>query len=433
MFVPATAADDPVVITGIGTMLPGTDSVSKFWENVSGGRSQVGPLTRFDPAAERLPVHAAAQITDFDHTRFLPTLAAGHADKYSREILITMSAVAEARRDANLGDDVDPERLGIVLSSSRGPLSWWQGAIRGDDTGAFTDKGAMFRGLPGCPATLSAIHVGAKGLVTTISNACVGGHQPIGLAMRELAAGTSDAVLVGGHEFPILPEVARCYLALGAGTLSREDRDPANAVRPYSADREGFALGEGSAVLCLERESHARERGATCYARIVGHRSINEAAHPTTMDLTGEVTADAVAGALADGGRKPDDVDYFCGHGTATKYNDVAESQALRVLYPERRPSDLPPLSSNKPIYGHTFGIAGIINVAATSLMLRHQRVAPTINLRTPDPRCDHDHVAGGARDMPLGVAVSMSFAFGSQTSMIAMERADRLGAGGCS
>ncbi len=414
--------NEPAVVTGIGVMLPNTTTVERFWDNISGGRSQVGTLTRFDGEAEGLPVYAAAEITGFDHSTFLPALPPAHAAKYSREVLVAMSAVAEARRDAGLDQvDVDPQRLSVVMSSSRGPLSWWRGAISGDDASAFTDKGAMFRGLPGCVASLSAIHTGAQGLVTTISNACVGGHQAIGLALRELRAGASDAVLVGGHEFPIIPEVAKCYLALGKGTLSSERDDVANAVRPYNDDRDGFALGEGSVVLCLERRSHAIARGARIYAEVLAHNSINEAGHATTMDLTGKVTAGAIARLLEDAGRTPGEVGYFCSHGTATRYNDIAESRALRALYDNRTDAQLPPISSNKPIYGHTFGIAGIINVAATSLMLHHQRLAPTINLVRPDPECDHDHVAEGSRSTDFDLAVSLSFAFGSQTSVVAV------------
>ncbi|MGW2491648.1 beta-ketoacyl-[acyl-carrier-protein] synthase family protein [Streptomyces sp. NPDC001606] len=414
--------DNRIVVTGIGVVLPNTYSVDQFWTNVSQGRSQVGRLTRFDSAAAGLPVHAAAEIDGFDHRPFLPQLTDAHAAKYSREILISMSAVAEARRDAGLADGaVDPRRLGIVMSSSRGPLAWWQNVMTGGDPAAYGDKGAMFRGLAGCPATLSAIYNGAQGLVTTVSNACVGGHQAIQLALGELRSGAADVMLVGGHEFPVLAEVASCYRAMGHGVISSERDEPTRAVRPYSACREGFALGEGSVVLCLERASAAEARGARVYAEILSAASLNEAAHPTTMDLTGKVTASVIEDALSAAGRSADDVDYFCAHGTATRYNDIAESRALRALYPERTPAALPPLSSNKPIYGHTFGLAGIINVAATSLMIHHQTLAPTINFTTPDPECDHDHVFEGARPAAVDLAVSMSFAFGSQTAVVAV------------
>ncbi len=390
-----------------------------MWEHLSRGRSQVGPLTRFDAAQAGLPVHAAAEIRDFDHREFLPELAPGHAAKYSREILVAMSAAAQARGDAGLAPGgVDPQRFGVLMSSSRGPFAWWRDVLTGADPAAFADKGAMFRGLPGCPASLTAIHLGSQGLVTTVSNACVGGHQAIQLALRELRSGAADVMLVGGHEFPIAAEVAACYRAMGHGVLSSERDDPTRAVRPYSADREGFALGEGSVVLCLERASHAAARGARPYAEILSAATLNEAAHATTMDLTGKVTAGLMHRALAEAGRDAEDVDYFCAHGTATRYNDIAESRAVRALYPERGPGLLPPLSSNKPIYGHTFGLAGIINAAATSLMIRHQTLAPTINFTTPDPECEQDHVLEGARPTKVELAVSMSFAFGSQTSV---------------
>ena len=394
-----------------------------FWDNISGGHSQIKRVTQFDPGAERIPVHVAAELGDFDHRQYLPELPEAHAAKYSREILVTMSAAEEARRDAGLsGDETAPERISVIQSSSRGPLAWWRSTMRGSDPDPFGDKGAMFRGLAGCPATMAALHLGAKGLVTTISSACVGGHHAVGLALRELRAGAADVVYVGGSEFPILPEVARCYLALGDGVLSPERDEPGRAVRPYSLDRQGMVLGEGSLVLCLERASTAAARGARAYANVLGHRALNEANHPTTMDLTGLVTAGVARDLLADVGRQPDEVGYFCGHGTATRYNDLAESRALRALYPDRDAADLPPLSSNKPIYGHTLGLAGIINVAATALMLQNQQLAPTANLITPDPECDHDHVAEGVRDADFDLAVSMSFAFGGQTAMVALE-----------
>lgn len=407
-------------------MLPGTRNAREFWDHISTGTSQISPLKRFDSTALGLPVHAAAQIEEFDHRHDLPELPDGHAGKYSREILIAMSAIAQALRDAGLRrGDVPPERLGIVQSSSRGPLEWWRSAMHAPDPAVpYGDSGAMFRGLAGCPATMAAIHVQAQGLVTTISSACVGGHHAIGLALRELRSGSADVVLAGGHEFPILPEVVRCYLALGDGVLSPEREDPRRAVRPYDRDRSGFAMGEGAVTLCLERESSARARGARVYARILGHRALNEAAHGTSMDLTGKVTAGVMSRLLEDVDRDRDRVGYICGHGTATRYNDLAESRALRALYPEREDAELPPHGSNKPIYGHTFGMAGTINVAATSLMLHHQRLARTANLVNPDPECDTDHVADGPRDADLELALSMSFAFGSQTSLMALERA---------
>ncbi|MFF2650227.1 beta-ketoacyl-[acyl-carrier-protein] synthase family protein [Streptomyces sp. NPDC058045] len=417
---------DAIVLTGIGCVLPGTPDVHAFWDHVSTGTSQVTRLERPEFEAAGLPVHAAAQLGDFDTAGRLPDLSPAHAAKYNRDILATMAAVEDALKDSGLDRDrIAPERISVIQSSSRGPLSWWRDTITAPpEPDPYAGKAsAMFRGLTSCPATLAAIGIGARGLVTTLSSACVGGHHAIGLALRELRAGSADVVLAGGHEFPVIPEIARCYLGLGDGVLSPEADDPASAVRPYDAGRRGFALGEGAMTLCLERESSARARGARIYARVLGHRALNEAGHATSMDLVGDVTASVVRGVLDEAGRKPEDIGYVCGHGTATRYNDIAESRALRRLLPRHDDADLPPHGSNKPVYGHTFGMAGIINVAATALMLHHQRLARTANHLSPDPECDHDHVADGPRDAEFDLAVSLSFAFGSQTSVMALER----------
>jgi 3-oxoacyl-[acyl-carrier-protein] synthase II len=412
---------EPIAITGIGLVLPGARSVTQFWDHLNAGRSQLSPLRRVDPDAEGLVVYTGGEIGDIDYAAALPTLPARHAAKYSREILTVLVATDSAMHDSGLGStNVDPRRLSIIESTSRGSLEWWLSRAN-QDRAEFVGAGAMFRGLAGSSAALSAIHVGARGLVTTLTSACVGGHHAIGLALRELRSRSSDAVLVSGHDFPLVPDVLRTFLALGPGVLSRERADPTRAIRPYSRDREGMVLGEGAVTLTLERASDARTRGARVYAHVLEHRAMNEAAHATSMDLTGKLTAELVIDTLADAGRSADEVGYYCGHGTATWSNDIAESRTLRVLYPHRPAAALPPISSNKPIFGHTLGAAGVLNVAATALMLHHQRLAPTINLVDVDPECDHDHVARSSRPAEFDLAVSLAFAIGSQTSVVAL------------
>ncbi|GAA1306536.1 beta-ketoacyl-[acyl-carrier-protein] synthase family protein [Saccharothrix xinjiangensis] len=417
----AAAVEEPIAVTGIGLVLPGADDVGRFWGHLREGRSQLGGLTRFDPAEEGLSVRVGGAITDFDHRRYLPDLAPRHASKYSTEILAGMSATTLALRDADLREgDVDPRRLSVIESSSRGGLQWWvtEGADRHGQDGL--GSGAMFRGLPASAASLAAIHLGARGLVTTLSSACVGGHHAVGLALRELRSGASDAVLVGGHEFPLVPPVLRSFEALGLGVLSTERDEPGRAVRPYSRDRNGMVLGEGALALCLERASTARERGARQYAHVLEHRAMNEAGHATSMNLTGKPTAELITEVVEAAGRRLEDVGYYCGHGTATHHNDLAECRSIRLLYPGREPAELPPLGSNKPIFGHTLGMSGIVNIAATSLMLAHQELAPTINLDEVDPECDQDHVTA-ARAAEFDLAVSLSFAIGSQVSVVAL------------
>ncbi|HEX3784567.1 MAG TPA: beta-ketoacyl-[acyl-carrier-protein] synthase family protein [Pseudonocardiaceae bacterium] len=420
-----SSAHESVLVTGIGTILPGADGVEDFWRHLRNGDSQLGFLSCCDPGD--VPVRVAGEIREFDHRRHLPVLPETHAAKYSRDILIVMSAVEQARGNAGLhGEQVDPRRTMLIASCSRGPMTWVDSAIRAEFDGQgsaphFSSKNAMLHGLAGAPATLAAINSDVQGVVTTLSSACVGGNHAIGLATDALWAGRADVAYVVGYEFPLAPVVLNAFGSMGAGVLSAEQENPTQAMKPYTRQRNGMVLSEGAVALCLERETSARHRKARAYAEVLGHEATNEAANPFSMDPSGKHTADAIHRLLADCGTEPADVRYYCGHGTATKHNDLAESRALGVLYEGRPRSSWPPIGSIKPIYGHLLGGAGVVNAAATALMIHHGSLVPTINCTDPDPECDHDHVAEGARPVDLTLAVSLAFAIGSQTSALAM------------
>jgi len=410
---------EPVYVTGIGAIVAGASGVEEFWRHLRDGRSQFGFLTRCDPG--ETPARVAGEVRGFDHTRYLPDLAPERAAKYNRDILVVMSAVQQARLDAGLAEGaLDPRRCSLVGSCSRGPVGWVEAAAKSASNG-FTDKGAMLCGMPGSAVTMAAIHSDIQGAVTTLSNACVGGNHAIGLALDMLRSDRADVVLVVGYEFPLTSFVLHSFASMGRGVLAAERETPSRAMKPYTRQRDGLVLGEGAVVLCLERASFARRRNAPVYAEVLAHAALSEAANPFSMDLTGTRTASVVRDALAEAGAKPADVQYYCGHGTGTKYNDLAESRALGVLYDDRARAQWPPISSNKPIYGHLLGAAGVVNAAATALMIRHGTVAPTINYTDPDPDCDHDHVGEGAREVPIDLAVSMTFAIGSQTSAVVL------------
>jgi 3-oxoacyl-[acyl-carrier-protein] synthase II len=413
-----------VVITGIGVVLPGALTVEEFWTNLRDGRSQFSHLSGIDLTG--IPIRVAGQVGRFDYRPSLPQLPDAHAKKYSRELLATMCAVESARSDARIGGQVDPERIGFIDSSSRGPIQWWDGTYRAElgatDPDAAPPGEAMMSSLPGSAATFAAIYSGLKGMVTTLSSACVGGNHALSVATGQLQSGNADAMLVGGHEFALVAPILRLYSSPGRSVLSRSE-DPATAMRPYDRRRDGFVMGEGAVVLCLEREGFAVARGARRYAELLGYRHLNEAAHPARMDLTGRTTADLMSSLLRSAGRSPQDVGYVCGHGSATKYNDAAESRAMGLVFDDRGLAR-PPLGSVKPIYGHLLGGAGVLNAAATALMLHHQTLCPTINCEDPDPECGPDHVTGAARPSDLDVALSLSFALGSQSSGIALGRA---------
>jgi 3-oxoacyl-[acyl-carrier-protein] synthase II len=258
--------------------------------------------------------------------------------------------------------------------------------------------------------------------VSTISNACVGGHQAVGLAADLIASGQADAMIVLGHETPLVPEVFQLYSSDGSNVLAAPEGPPTEALKPYDSRRDGFVLGEGAVAVVLESERSARNRGAHAYARVLASTTINEAAHATRMDLTGESTAELIRGTALRSGVPLEEIDYVCGHGTGTRYNDLSESRALRLVYGEGEA--VPPLGSIKPIFGHLLGASGVLNCVASALMLDRQCLVPTLNCVEVDPECVQDHVQEGPRRVPLRNILSLSFAIGSQSSALLLEAA---------
>ncbi|MFD9238015.1 beta-ketoacyl-[acyl-carrier-protein] synthase family protein [[Kitasatospora] papulosa] len=408
-----------IVITGIGARMAGSPSTSAFWENLRAGRPGVRSLTG-DPRFTDIDNAMAATVTCRRPSEALPGLDHRHARSCTDEALVAMAVMDQARRDASLTDDaVDPGRLDVVASSSRGPLAWWTDHIR-DRQGAdppAVPRTAALTGLPGAPATLYAIYGNVRGQVTTLSSACVGGHQALGWAVERLRTEAADAVIVAGHEFPVVPELFTCYNTLGV--LSRRVDDPPTACRPYSRDRDGFVLGEGAVALLLERSQSAHRRGARVYAEVLGQRSGNEARHATGMDPTGRSAADLVCALMDDTRRRVGDVSYVAGHASGTSLNDLSECRMMRRLYAGTPPAAWPPLGGNKAVFGHTLGASGLVNAAACALMIHHQELARTRLPGPVDPECDLDHVAEGPRRGEVGLTLSLSFALGSQTSAL--------------
>ncbi|WP_117210423.1 beta-ketoacyl-[acyl-carrier-protein] synthase family protein [Allorhizocola rhizosphaerae] len=413
-----------VVISGMGMMLPGAYGVAQSWDALHRGRSQCGWLTRCDPDETGVPF--AAQLDDASYRRYLPDLEPEKAAKHSREMLVVIAAIQQARQDAGLSPGaVSPDRVAVVAASSRGPAEWWQSLFSLPRSSQRPGASRVLRGLPGAPASMAAIQFGFRGLVTTFSSACVSGNHALDLALRLLQTDTADAVFVVGHEFPLVPWLIREWAAAGDGVIARSGDDPARAVRPYDRHRQGFVLGEGAVALCLERAAQVRSRGGRGYAAVLGVRSGNEAQHPTSMDKSGNAAAQLMRDLLHDIGRKPSEIGYVCGHGTATQINDLAESRALMILCEGIPESRWPPLGSVKPIFGHLMGAASLVNVAGTALMLHHQTLAPTINCDAPDPACAVDHVIEGSRATSFDLALSMSYALGSQMSAVALSATD--------
>lgn len=413
-----------LVITGIGTMLANTYDVDTFWKHLSRGESQVDFIRRFDTT--NLKAKVAATIKDFNYKDFLPDLSEHFATKkYDREILIGMSALENARKNSGiLEKDVDPERIGIIGSSSRATLSWWYRTAKKhmEETGEILlDSNDMITSLNGTSVSMYAIYAKIKGLVSNLSCACVGGNQAIGLAMNEIRRGTQDVMFVLGEEYPVIQPLIALYTSEGSHCYSKECVDPKKAMKPYDINRDGFALGEGAVALCIERKDKAIARGARIYCELLDHAEMNEAYHATRMDLSGAPNAKLYKRLLSYVNRTPEDISYVCAHGTATKYNDLAECRILNHIYTDVRKR--PPMSSVKPIYGHLFGGAGVLNAAASALMIYNQTLCPSINIENIDPECDFDHISEGARKTEVKNIISFTHALGSQSAMIGLGR----------
>lgn len=421
------AKNQRVVITGIGTVLPNAFDLESFWSHLRDGKSQIDYLTRFP--TDDFSIKVAAEIKGFDYKNFIPDLDPKLAKNYNHETLVIMSALDQARRDSKLEkDSVDPTRVGFIDSSSRASLAWWEHAWKRytelkDET--VFDRYAVLTSMASNPTNLTAINANIQGFVTTISAACVGGHHAISLCFQAIRKGRADVMYAGGHEFPLVRPLMQMYSDPQSRVMSLEKDDPKNAIRPYDKNRDGFILGEGGAVLCLESYDHAKARGAKIYAEVLGTLSYNEADHAMRMDITGKKATNGIRKLNQISKRSLEDVDYFCGHGTATYTNDLAEGRAMKLLYDGVPKDKWAPLGSIKPIYGHTFGAAGIINVAATALMIKEQTLCPTINLKEVDPECDHDHISEGPRKAKIDFAISLAFAIGSQSSFISLGTPD--------
>lgn len=403
------------VITGLGVVTPIGIGADEFWEGLVSGRSGVGPITRFD--ASQHPVRVAAEVGDFDPTRWLDGREAARTDRFCQ---MGIAAACIAWEGAGLEDGSDEARTGVIVGSGIGGLATIEEQHR-----AFLKGGArrvspfmVPRLMPNAAAAAIAMRFGLKGVNYAPVSACATGAHAIGEALRILRQGAADVVIAGGCEAAITPLSVAAFARMGA--LSTRNDDPATASRPFDRDRDGFVFGEGAGVVVLETPAHAARRGATVLAKLTGYGATADAFHVTQPDPEGAGAVAAMTQALADAGRSAADVDYVNAHGTSTPYNDRVETHAIKQALGNE--AKRIPVTSTKSQTGHLLGAAGAVETVATALILRNQIVPASINIRTADPDCDLDHVSDGPRPQDLTVALSNSFGFGGQNACLVLE-----------
>jgi 3-oxoacyl-[acyl-carrier-protein] synthase II len=421
-----------VVVTGLGVVAPNGIGREAFWSACLDGKSGVGPIRSFDATGH--PVKIAAEVQDFDVLTHVP---AGHRKSLkimSRAMRFAVGAAGLGIADAGLDlDREDPGRVGVVMGTGIVPVDlpeiMPQLVQACDSKGRLETRrlgqggaGALFplwilKYLPNMFAAHISMAFNAQGPNNTIATACAAGTQAVGEGFRLIARDDADIVLAGGADSRIDPLLILAYTALGA--LSTSERPPSEVSRPFDGKRDGFVLGEGAGILVLEELEHAKQRGATIYAEVLGVGSSFDGFAATKPDPDARGAARAITSALKEARIDHRDVDYINAHGTSTRLNDEMETKAVKRVFGEG--AKALPLSSIKSMVGHLIGAAGAVEAVAMALTLHTGVLPPTINQTQKDPVCDLDYVPNTAREMPTRVAVSTSFGFGGQNAALVM------------
>lgn len=406
-----------VVITGMGTVNPVGLDVSQTWHRIVAGSSGVGPITLFDPGD--LQVRIACEVKGFDPARFMEAREARRRDRFEQ---FASAAVLEAIEQSGLEPAArDPRRTGVVISSAIGGLRSLQDAVLINHTegprkvSPFLIPMLMANGAAGTVAIDHAI----QGPCFSVASACASGADGIGMAAMMIKAGVIDACLAGASEATITATGVAAFDRVGA--TSRRNEDFSSTPAPFDLHRDGLVMGEGAAVLVLESETHARDRGAAILAELAGYGSTADAFHVTAPDEEGRGGAAAIQQALANAGANIEQVGYINAHGTATQLNDVSETRAIKRAFGER--SRQVPVSSTKSMTGHMMGATGALETVFCVLAIREGVLPPTIHYTTPDPECDLDYIPNQAREASIDLALSNAFGFGGHNAVLAVRR----------
>ena len=408
-----------IVVTGVGAVSPLGNDLPGTWAAIIAGQSGVAPITRFDTSGYETTF--AAEVKGFDAAERLGRKDARRTDRYTH---YAVAAALEALEASGLTiDESNAERVGVLIGSGMG--------------GAETLDAGMETVLTAGPKRLSpffmpmflgnmasgtvSIVTGAKGPNYSPVSACASSGHAIGEAMEILRRGDADVMIAGGSEAPMARMVVAGFNAMGA--LSTRNDDPQAASRPFDAERDGFVLGEGGAVLVLETAEHAARRGAEVLAVLAGYATTDDANHMVQPAPGGVGAARAMTLALKDAGLEPADIGYLNAHGTSTQLNEKFETEAIKGAFGDH--AYRLAISSTKSMTGHLLGGAGALEAAITICALRNGIVPPTINQVTPDPDCDLDYIPNVARSVDVQHAMTNSMGFGGHNVSLILSRAE--------
>ncbi len=406
-----------VVVTGMGCVSPLGGDADATWQAAVEGRSGIAEIQSFDASAH--PVRFAGEV---DGELDLSDVSPKEARRLDRAIALAHVAAREAMTGSGLAVDAgNCERIGVAIGSGIGGLATISRGVEAYVKGGPRKVQPFMIPMTICNMSSGfvAIQYGLKGPNLCHVSACATGAHSIGESARAIARGEVDAVLAGGTEAPVTEIGVAGFAAMRA--LSARNDEPAAASRPFDAQRDGFVMGEGAAVLVLESLEHAEARGASVLAEVLGYGASADAAHIAQPTEDGDGPRRCMQLALRDAGLSPAEVDYLNPHATSTPLGDASEARAIRAVFGSH--VDQLAVSATKSMTGHLLGAAGAVEAFLCVRALQTGVLPPTINLESPDPECELDHVANKARQRRIRVALSNSFGFGGTNAALVLSR----------
>ena len=406
-----------VVITGIGVVSPIGIGREAYWEALKAGKNGIGPVTLFD--ASEFTTQMAGEVKDFEPEKYIDKKEAKRMDRFSQ---FAVAASVLAAEDAGITkENVDPQRMGVIIGNGIGGI----GTLEKEHQ-KLLEKGpgrvSPFL-VPMMIVNLAsgniAIALNAQGPCTTVVTACASGTNAMGDAFRLLQRGEADVVFTGGTEASITPMGFAGFCTMKA--MSTRNEDPTKASRPFTADRDGFVMGEGAGILVFETLEHAQKRGAKIYGEVAGFGMTCDAYHITSPSPGGEGAARSMRLALEDAGMKPEDVDYINAQGTSTPYNDKNETAAVKTTFGDHAYKLC--VNSTKSMTGHLLGASGGVEAIACVMSICEDFVHATINYDNPDPELDLDYVPNVGKKKIVRAALSNSLGFGGHNASIIFKK----------
>ena len=408
-----------VVVTGVGLVSPLGIGTAANWEALCAGRSGIGPITHFDAA--EFSCRIAGEVKAFDPLAFL-----NKKDVKKMDVFIQFAiAAAQCAMDdsAVTVTDANATRVGVFIASGIGGFSTIEREHKALLEGGPRRISPFF--IPASIINLAAgqvsIRFHAKGPNSATCTACSASAHAIGDAFEIIKRDDADVMIAGGSEAAITPMGVGGFAAMRA--LSTRNDDPLHASRPFDRERDGFIMGEGAGVVILEELEHAKQRGASIYAELVGYGMSADAFHITAPSEDGDGGMRVMQKALASARVAPEQVSYINAHGTSTPFNDKLETLAIKRVFGDHARTLA--ISSTKSMTGHLLGAAGGLEAGITALAVKHQIIPPTINYEFPDPECDLDYVPNQTREAAIEYALSNSFGFGGTNGALLFRRFD--------